>query len=167
MSEDALKQKMNYVYSQMEVVLQKHNDFKQLATGVVKEVNIPELVKELKDVLDATEEASVKILQSATSITEMLKKEKISDKTKQSVTASLATICEACGFQDITGQRVKKVLKRISEFDENFKQTMREKKSTLAQKPKQEAKPTDVYMNGPQLTGKGLDQDEIDRLLAE
>ena len=78
-------------------------------------------------------------------------------------------VFEACSFQDITGQRVNKVLKSI---------TYAEKRSIAlvdlwgkdqlaeVEVPVDREKTTDEQLvSGPQLEGDGLSQDDIDNLL--
>ncbi|MFM2130007.1 MAG: hypothetical protein RL477_1553 [Pseudomonadota bacterium] len=78
-----------------------------------------------------------------------------------------SAVIEACSFQDITGQRVNKVAKSLTYVEsrvENLMKLMgadqiREIEVVGPQKTKDEA-----LLNGPQLSGQGLVQSEIDKL---
>jgi chemotaxis protein CheZ len=76
-------------------------------------------------------------------------------------------VFEACSFQDITGQRVNKVVKSITYVEERVNALVevwgREEidKIEVALEEKTE---DEKLLDGPQLEGKGLSQDEIDAL---
>jgi len=75
-------------------------------------------------------------------------------------------IYEACGFQDITGQRITKVVNTLKTIEAKVGQLV----STFGE-PRGEAAapivPADaVLMNGPQLPTMAMDQSDIDKLLA-
>jgi chemotaxis protein CheZ len=76
-------------------------------------------------------------------------------------------IYEACSFQDITGQRITKVVATLKTIDAKVAQML----STFSpQRPRPEfgAVPPDeaMLLNGPQLPGNAMDQSDIDKLLA-
>lgn len=78
--------------------------------------------------------------------------------------AATTRIYEACSFQDITGQRISKVvatLKMIEDRVEHLLASFAPERAT----PQAEAASTDL-LHGPQLPGQGMDQSDIDRLLA-
>ncbi len=77
-------------------------------------------------------------------------------------------IYEACSFQDITGQRITKVvatLKTIESTIARISSTFGQPQSTV--EVELSSKPEGVsLLNGPQLPGAAMDQADIDRLLA-
>lgn len=80
-------------------------------------------------------------------------------------------IYEACSFQDITGQRITKIvvtLKAIESKIGNILTTFGERRAEAAAVPTAPAAPGDesALLNGPQLPGAAMDQTDIDRLLA-
>lgn len=76
-------------------------------------------------------------------------------------------VFEACSFQDITGQRISKVVKSITYVEERVNSLM-DFWSTdeLDEAPTDTVEKTDdeALLNGPQLDGQGLSQDDIDAL---
>ena len=77
-------------------------------------------------------------------------------------------IFEACSFQDITGQRVTKIVKTLSYIDERITTLVETLGTELADIPvESEIQPAGdaALMPGPALEGEGIDQDEVDALL--
>ncbi|WP_431284051.1 protein phosphatase CheZ [Humitalea sp. 24SJ18S-53] len=94
---------------------------------------------------------------------------------------AVTRIYEACSFQDITGQRIGKVVSalktieaRISAVQSGFSPVQAElaaapvaPAATVAAAPADTSRTEGERLaNGPQLPGAGVSQDEIDRLLA-
>ena len=82
---------------------------------------------------------------------------------------SITRIYEACNFQDITGQRIQKVLIALQEIE---RQVLRmvvvfglSHKTDLDDNTKRELEEDADLLNGPAMPGQGLDQDEIDDIL--
>ena len=77
-------------------------------------------------------------------------------------------IFEACSFQDITGQRVTKVVKTLSHIDERLTTLLAALGAELADipvEPENQPEGDAALMTGPALEGEGIDQDEVDALL--
>lgn len=91
--------------------------------------------------------------------------EKVMDRTDGGInTDDAMTIIESCAFQDITGQRLSKAAKKIDQaraMDEIKHATGID--SSLTEDVNDET----GLLNGPALPGGGLDQDAVNRLLAE
>lgn len=85
---------------------------------------------------------------------------------------SITHIFEACNFQDITVQRIQKVVKALQEVE---RQVLRmvvvfglvENDQKLDDATKAELKEDAALLNGPQLAGQGLEQDDIDAILSK
>ncbi len=78
-------------------------------------------------------------------------------------------IYEACSFQDITGQRITKVvgtLKAIEEKVARIIATFGHKVADLPLPTAAELTPEEELLNGPQLPNQAMDQSDIDRLMA-
>ena len=91
------------------------------------------------------------------------------------IAGAVTRIYEACSFQDITGQRITKVVKTLKHIEERVTRLLDAFGQELAevhQPPQGSATPDKAdssdkaLLNGPQLSGRGVDQAEIDRLLA-
>ncbi|TKW60694.1 MAG: protein phosphatase CheZ [Blastochloris viridis] len=86
--------------------------------------------------------------------------------------ASITHIFEACNFQDITGQRVQKVVRALQEIERQVLRMvvvfgLMENKHNLDEETAAELREDAELLNGPQLSGQGLDQDEIDSILSK
>lgn len=85
---------------------------------------------------------------------------------------SITRIFEACNFQDITVQRIQKVVKALQEVE---RQVLRmvvvfglvQNEQKLDDATKAELKEDAALLNGPQLAGQGLEQDDIDAILSK
>ena len=97
----------------------------------------------------------------------------------EQVVDAVTQVYEACGFQDITGQRIKKVVSTLTQIEEKVHALLgafgqdgqidaAKAKASKAEKPKEEAAPpTDAdLLNGPQMAENAISQEDIDALLA-
>lgn len=145
-----------------------------LGPDEIRREHIPAATDELDAIVAHTEEATGFILDAAERI-EGLTAE-IPGKTGQALSDAVTSIYEACNFQDITGQRVGKVvatLKHIEERIEALAMVVGDapELAAPASGPRRPAgKPAEpssdeALLNGPQLPGAGNSQDEIDALL--
>ncbi len=84
------------------------------------------------------------------------------------VNANSGDVFEACSFQDITGQRVNKVIKSITYVEERVNSLIdvmgREAVESSETSTTSEKTEDEKLLEGPQLEGKGLSQDDIDSL---
>lgn len=75
-------------------------------------------------------------------------------------------IFEACSFQDITGQRVKKVVETLAHIEsriDRFAQVMGVEDAEV-QLSQEEKRKKDLLLNGPALNGPEVKQDDIDAM---
>ncbi len=79
---------------------------------------IPEVGKELSEVVAATELATNTIMNAAESV--LAGENKPDTEFRQLVTDQMMNIFEACSFQDITGQRITKVVETIEVIEERI-----------------------------------------------
>ncbi len=128
--------------------------------------DIPFATDELDAIVEHTAHATHAILESC----EML------DEVSASVSGDAATklqdavtrIYEACSFQDITGQRITKVVTTLKVIEEKVAHiigTFGPKIGPVAQAGTHVASDADL-LNGPQLPAHAMDQSDIDKLLA-
>lgn len=136
----------------------------------IKGVHIPEATDELDAIVGATEEATGTIMDSCEVIQQNMSK--MDSAIAAVVETEVTKIFEACSFQDITGQRITKVvgtLKAIEEKVGKILQVLENKMpgiedNAVAEQPKSE---DERLLNGPQMPDKAITQDDIDKLLAE
>jgi chemotaxis protein CheZ len=132
----------------------------------LKAERLPRAGQQLDAVVQATEEATQTIMDAA---------EEIMSADKDDAAAYNATvddacmrIFEACSFQDITGQRITKVVETLTYIDERLADVERTW-GNVAEEIKGSEIPEgdEALLNGPQLDGEGIDQTEVDALLDE
>ncbi|MEX2649286.1 MAG: protein phosphatase CheZ [Alphaproteobacteria bacterium] len=134
----------------------------------IREEHLPKATDELDAIVKATEVATGTILEAAEIIDTAAEKLGAGD-----VRDQVIRIFEACSFQDITGQRIKKVVTalghieaRIIDLARVFGDEVRKRRSELDRFAKAEPSSAADLMHGPQLPGQGNNQDDIDALLA-
>lgn len=151
-------------------------DIAALRPDEVKDEYLPTAADELDAIVEATAEATNSIM-DATELVEGVMSE-LKGKRADALMDATTKIYEACGFQDITGQRITKVVGALKHIEERVDALVnafgdeigkyREKQAVeTAEEPAAEAPPSDAdLLQGPQLEGDGISQDEIDALLA-
>lgn len=138
----------------------------QLSMTDVRNVHaehIPSATDELDAVAGATEAATMTIMDACEKILQAQQAGAGDDAIEGEVTR----IYEACTFQDITGQRIGKVVRTLKTIDEKIHALLR----TIGDIAGEDRLPpapanNDSLLNGPSSVQQGgLSQDEIDRLL--
>jgi len=143
-------------------------DLTEIQPKFLSENKIPEANSQLDQVVNATEEAATKIMDSAEEISELAASLEgdIADKL---ITIS-TNIFEASSFQDITGQRVNKVVTTLGFLEEKLSQlaiAIGDTDSHLTDKNKGDSENSESDENllqGPQCKVTANDQDSIDAL---
>lgn len=134
---------------------------------------VPSATDELDAVVAATEEATGTILDNAEKVMEVAGE--LEEPTQSNLIEMVTAIFEACNFQDITGQRITKVVTTLKHIDERIQALA----SILGDEVDRATVPDAVVevdngklddedlLNGPQLPNSAIDQDEIDKLMAD
>lgn len=138
----------------------------------ISEEHIPRANDELDAVVGATEDATNQIMDACDAITNVAGQ--IDPALGQALTGQVTRIFEACNFQDITGQRITRVVRTLVKIEERiglllevFGDGTGLAVPTIPQAQESAGDNSDDHlMNGPQLPGNAISQDEIDRLLA-
>lgn len=131
--------------------------------------------EQLTAIAHSTEEASHVILESSESISNYVGEleEMLDDADAKAlcekITAESMRAMEACSFQDLTGQRVTRILNSLRFVEDRVdamvelcgQESIRKMSMELAA---QDPEPEDVAMHGPQSPGASISQDEIDAL---
>lgn len=133
--------------------------------------HVPTATDELDAVVDATKSATDSIMSACEAMEKMVAGR--GDAIEQQVIGEVTKIYEACTFQDITGQRIRKVvgvLRQVEGKVNHLLQTLGHNDAgehPLAVEAQQDTRTEEQkLMNGPQLPGNAISQDEIDKLLA-
>jgi chemotaxis protein CheZ len=131
---------------------------------------------QLDAIVKATEDATNSILEASESISSdaMALQDESDAKVRAEIADRIAqnamTIMEACSFQDLTGQRVSKIVSSVKFVEERVDKMVelwgRHEIEALSEqlKPCEDEDPDKQLLNGPQLPGQAISQDEIDAL---
>lgn len=127
--------------------------------------DIPSATEELNAVTKATEKAADQIMDAAEQI-QAIANDAITDAAiKEQINSKVTDIFESCNFQDLTGQRITKVMTALSHIEGHIENLM--KLFPEAQNGKVKGLPSrdkEGLMNGPQLEENTPSQDDIDDL---
>lgn len=140
-------------------------DLADFRVNEMHERSIPEADLELNAVVEATETATNTIMEAAEAI--MAGDPSDPDSYSEMVNNKVIEIFEACSFQDITGQRISKVVKTLNFIDEQIAGIIA--RLDVENKAEKEggSRPSgksllDNLLHGPALSGKGSSQDDVD-----
>ncbi len=149
-----------------------------LQPAEIRDQHIPNATDELDAVVGATEQATFAIFDACDVITGIAGRLGAED--SAALTDQVTKIFEACNFQDVTGQRITKVVRTLKHIEAKvdmivaaFGDEVRQNHAPLAAAhapnfatSRPEDDPEAALLHGPQIGGNAMDQDEIDRLLA-
>lgn len=130
----------------------------------LKVEQLPRAGMELDAVVKETEEATHSIMAAAESL--MGWQGNLAD-LAPAIEQACLKIYEACAFQDITGQRVRKVVGTIHHIEERLERLVQLLGPDIGET--REEKPTgdQALLNGPQLAGQGIDQEAVDAMMVD
>lgn len=154
-----------------------------LQPAEIRDQHIPNATDELDAVVGATEKATFAIFDACDLISGIAGK--VEPEHAAALTDQVTKIFEACNFQDVTGQRISKVVRTLKHIESKvdmilvaFGEEVRQNHAPVAaalhvgepapnfatDRPADD--PEAHLLHGPQKSGAAMDQDEIDRLLA-
>jgi chemotaxis protein CheZ len=146
----------------------------EIAALRVDDINvshIPSATDELDAIVAHTARATEAILETCETLDRIAGE--LSGETQRDLSAQLqgatTRIYEACGFQDITGQRITKVvatLKTIEVKVAHIIAAFSDRRRNGEPESFPEAPPAEEMLHGPQLPANAMDQNDIDKLLA-
>jgi len=137
-----------------------------LQANDIKDSRIPGASMELDAVVRDTERATETIMSEAETLLGAQPTDL--DLYKAEVDAAMLRIFEACSFQDLTGQRVNKVIATLRHIEERVGQFA----GALGVKDTEQAvtatdqRAKDLLLNGPAINGPETTQDDIDAMFA-
>ena len=151
----------------------------QIRPEDIRDHHIPTATDELDAVIGATEDATGRILDACEVFSDV--SGKLPEEDAERVMLAVTDIYEACNFQDITGQRITKVVGTLKHIEEKIEQLLMafgagvngntaapaEKPAPAPAKPKAALERPDAdLLNGPQLPTNANSQEDIDAILA-
>lgn len=145
------------------------DEIRNLRANDIKDNHIPVAGLELDAIVRSTEAATNTIMEQA----ELIMSADSSDAEAYGTTVNDAVmqIFEACSFQDLTGQRISKIVETLAFIDSRvarFAEVIgeQENEGTLSEEETaREKRKAELLLNGPQMEGEGVDQDAVDSLL--
>ncbi len=146
----------------------------QLRPQDIKEHFISSASDELDAIVEATESATNDILDAVEAIENVAAEapEEINQKLSELTTR----IYEACNFQDITGQRITKVVRALKHIEDKVESLVKALGGEHVEAASADGQPPAFFthggegeqelLNGPQTAGKANKQDDIDALFS-
>lgn len=152
------------------------SDIMGLRPEEIADEHLPTASVELDAIIIATEDATNSIMEAA-ELVETVASTLESEAAEQLINAT-TRIYEACGFQDITGQRVSKVVTALQNIEnkideligafgeesEEERETRHRRREDERERLRQEAVASGDLREGPQLPETAVSQDDIDAL---
>ena len=127
--------------------------------------HIPSATDELDAIVTHTAEATDSILESCEAMEAMMGR--LAPDDAQALQDAVTRIYEACSFQDITGQRITKVVAALQAIERKVAHMIGVFSADAAAGPRQHAAASAAsLLNGPQLPDAAMGQSAIDALLA-
>jgi chemotaxis protein CheZ len=148
------------------------SEIMELRPEQISDEHLPVASMELDAIVDATETATNTIMEAAEKIEAV--GDELGGDAETALVDATTRIYEACGFQDITGQRISRVVRALNEieakvdallgaFGEEGNQA-RAERHRLREKKLQETRGDGEFLEGPQLVKNAISQDDIDSL---
>lgn len=137
----------------------------------MRSTRLPSAGQELSAVVHATEEAGNAIMERAEAVMSANADDLAAY--KAFVTEQMTAIFEACSFQDLTGQRISKVVETLQQIETRVARFAEATKAndasgfandTEAAEAERKAR---LFIHGPPLAGDGIAQAEIDEMIEE
>lgn len=145
----------------------------QIRPDEVKDEFLPKAATELDAIVEATAEATHSIMDACEGLEGAMSK--VDDEVSTILMDCTTKIYEACTFQDITGQRISKVISTLLTIEARIDKLIdvleikTDKSKAATEQPKDQGEKgvsDGDLLEGPQLKGHGTSQAEIDDLLA-
>lgn len=139
-----------------------------LGVDKLRKDHLPEAGHELDAVVEETEKATDRIMESAEAIMSADRSDPAAFEAM--VDTQMIDIFEACTFQDITGQRIAKVVETLQRLETRFDRMLSSLPASdgdevkTAEEEAVDARKKEQILNGPQRNGPQVAQDDIDAL---
>ncbi|HYM32141.1 MAG TPA: hypothetical protein VEU47_12620 [Candidatus Cybelea sp.] len=149
-------------------IAKARREIAQMRPEEMKKVKLPRAGQELEAIVRATEEATHTIMAAAE---EVMAADKSDAEGYRTIAESACMrIFEACSFQDITGQRITKVVNTLTYIEERLNALQKAWGPDLHDDPASDEPGHGgdaLLLNGPALAGEGVDQAEVDKLIGD
>jgi chemotaxis protein CheZ len=139
----------------------------KLGAGELKSDRLPRAGEHLGAIVASTEEATNTIMEAAEA---MLAAEGEDEAAfKALVNEKVMAIFEACSFQDLTGQRIARVVETLEHVEDRigrFASAAPVREIEATPETERERRARELLLNGPQAKGVAIAQTDVDALLA-
>jgi hypothetical protein len=146
-------------------IARARQEIRDIRPHEIAENGLPSAGAELAAITGDTEVATNAIMTAAEAILGM---DTSTPGLKAAVDDKVMAIFEACAFQDITGQRVSKIVKVLERIEERISHLADslgiEDSTATGDMTAEEKRRHDLLLNGPAIAGPETKQDEIDAL---
>lgn len=154
---------VNEIRDLHDLIQQTRADLAQARPQDINGTMVPNATDELDEVVEETAKATDAIMDAC----DVMQSLDIPEPYKSAVVDQVTKIYEACSFQDITGQRIRKVVRTLRDIEGRIDNLLVAFPAGEGEKDAvKESGSVSPLLNGPQLGGQGVSQDEIDKLLA-
>jgi chemotaxis protein CheZ len=145
------------------IVARARAEVAEISVGEISGTFIPSAQDELSAIVSHTAAATHEILDCCEALEQVVAADAEGSAKLQS---AITRIYEACAFQDITGQRIAKVISALAAIEERVSHvTKGYKEAAKPEAPATDGPPSDEsLLNGPQLPGLASSQSDIDRM---
>ena len=167
------------VYADIEALARYINtaraEIAELRPDDINSTHLPAATDELTAIVGATEQATHTIFEAVEGIEALTAQ--MDPEVAAQVSAAITSVFEACGFQDITGQRITKVVTALQKIEYKVDALLNAfgddlKRDGAPRSPEKKtrtpsgapARPDEHLLNGPQLPENAISQDDIDAL---
>jgi len=167
------------VYADIEALAKYINtaraEIAELRPDDINSEHLPAATDELTAIVGSTEQATHQIFEAVEMIESLA--EQMPPEVAEKVSTAITSVYEACGFQDITGQRITKVVTALQKVESKVDALLNAfgddvKREGAAKAPEKRdktpsgapARPDEDLLNGPQLPENAISQDDIDAL---
>ena len=168
---DLLKKELYGLFKYLQRVRQ---EIAAINKPVDEALHFDNMSDQLDAIVKATEEATDTIMGCMEKNDEIVGKlrDVITDEAQLRLLDQISTngndVFEACSFQDITGQRITKVVKSVTYVEDRVNALIavwgKEEIDRIEVKPETEKTEDEELLHGPALKGEGITQAEIDKL---
>ena len=163
----------NHIYQEIlvlkDVIEDLRHELRSAAPEDITRDHIPGATDELDAVVRLTDQATHGIMTACEAVEVDIAN--LPPDIQDKIRANLTIIFEACTFQDITGQRISKVVAALKKVDAKMQDVIAVLAPHLldaaSDRPFPAFESPDSLMNGPQLPGRGVTQDDVDRILGD
>jgi chemotaxis protein CheZ len=167
------------VYADIEALARYINtaraEIAELRPDDINSTHLPAATDELTAIVGATEQATHTIFEAVEGIEALTAQ--MDPEVASQISAAVTSVFEACGFQDITGQRITKVVTALQKIESKVDALLNAfgddlKRDGAPRSPEKRtttpsgapARPDEHLLNGPQLPENAISQDDIDAL---